>query len=144
MPSGDAQLRPIDMTAVDFAALKSDRDFIAAARELVRDQLVRTGEDAAWERWAELLARVRALPGMEGAVIRPDRAEARELGHMEAAGRDLDSRIVGAPRRALEDRAVEELRAEKARRAGVRADARPWRTRDPEPGDRRSEGRAMG
>jgi hypothetical protein len=105
------------MTRVDFPALGSAEDVRATAEELVRDQLIRTGEAAAWGAWEALRDRLRALPGMEEAVIRPTRAEAEGLGYMKAAGRDLERAIVGARRRGLVDRAARELRAEKARRS---------------------------
>jgi hypothetical protein len=114
---GRIELCPIDMTDVDFSALKSDEDILAAAKGLVRDQLVRTGEAVAWERWEVLRSRLKALPGLEGAVIRPTRAEAEGLGYMDEAGRELERGIVGARRRGLEARAVRELREEKARRS---------------------------
>jgi hypothetical protein len=109
-------LCPIDMTHVDFSALADDEDLRAAARGLVRDQLVRTGEAVAWRAWEVVRARLRRLPGLEGAVIRPTRAEAEALGYMDAAGRELEREIIGARRRALEAQAVRELRAERARR----------------------------
>jgi hypothetical protein len=110
-------LLPIDMTRVDFSALESAAAVRATAKELVRDQLIRTGEAAAWKAWEALRDRVRALPGMEGAIIRPNRSEAEGLGYLKEAGRELERAIVGARRRALEDRAVRELREEKARRS---------------------------
>jgi hypothetical protein len=114
---GQIALCPIAMTDVDFSALESDEDLLATARELVRDQLVRTGETVAWGAWEAFKGRLRRLPGQEGAVIRPTRAEAEGLGYMDEAGRDFERGIVGERRRELEDLAVRALREEKARRS---------------------------
>jgi hypothetical protein len=114
---GRGDLCPIDMTAVDFSALEGDEDLAAAARALVRDQLVRTGEAVAWRAWEAIKGRLGGLPGMRGAVLRPTRWEAEALGFMREAGRDFERGIAGERRRSLEDQAVRELREEKDRRS---------------------------
>jgi hypothetical protein len=114
---GQIELCPIDMTDTDFSALEGDEDLLATAEGLVRDQLVRTGEAVAWATWEGLRGRLKNLPGMKGAILRPTRAEAEALGYMDEAGRHLERGIEGARRRALEARAVRELREERARRS---------------------------
>jgi hypothetical protein len=106
---GRIVLIPLDLTRVDFSALESDEDVLATAQELVRDQLVRTGEAEARRAWEEFLDRLGRLPGLKGAVLKPSRSEGETRGYMEEAGRDLERDIVGEPRRALEARAVREL-----------------------------------
>ena len=110
---GQTALRPINMTGVDFSALEDDEAIQATAPELVRDQLVRTGEAVAWRAWEGLRARLKNLPGMKWAVLRPTRSEAVALGYMEVVGREFEREIVGARRQALEARAVRALRQEK-------------------------------
>jgi hypothetical protein len=114
---GRGDLCPIDMTAVDFSALEGDEELVVVARQLVRDQLVRTGAAVAWRAWEAIKGRLERLPGMRGAVLRPTRWEAEALGYMDAAGRDFDRGIVGERRRELEDLAVRALCEEKARRS---------------------------
>jgi hypothetical protein len=111
------------MTRVDFSALEGDEDLLAAAEELVRDQLVRTGEAVAWRAWEAIKGRLERLPGMRGAVLRPTRAEAEGLGYMDAAAKDFERGIVGERRQELEDRAERALRQEKARRSSRAVEA---------------------